>query len=781
MISGRMEKDSNMLLGVTADAPGNPEQGASGSDAGAGSVVREVAFYRSPPSMEHPKFKRRKGQVGRPPVYHDFLVAVGRRLRKFRNRTTPVPRCWHRLSKFPQEVLFLTLAGYSPSYICKVFSDELPMMYPTLSPEGVEYSVKRVMSNARKKLLILDDDLLELLYDFKAGPWAPDAEDWLKEEYWFEEDLEKEAAARKSEVGGPVNPAVEPDSVFAPVGVVGKPDVVPASSVAVAPVAVGSPETVVPVPVPGVDTRSDLEKTREFAAMWALFREMDPGLSAPTAGEIVRGLSVGAAVVLAERSLAPVVEPGPVVPAVAGVPVVDAVTPAVEPVVKVPDRFTDAELVPMHRAACKFFGKRPDLKAAEFARCRQIGYFEALMEFEHRDTFADFEWEVTPEGVFTRLDVEEAKPDEILGLHREGKEETLENSLISQGVAEEVDFSAESGESASEEVVSRVSVTSEEVPVVEAVLDPEVCDWEVRDESYNFLLKREPVPVTTEDVRTFVPIMEGDSYEERFSNWQNYQGDTDGMNLFTCDRERFEMLPNMGVTFEQVYGRMTPNLYVPVLMFEEILEKVYGLDSRTVTSSGKRVQHYANVWNRETALEMAPFYHNDWFLPLNPMRVESRRPRTKEEVPVGYTWVPFLGLMETSVVEECKARMLRGRTFEYESEQIKSLHKRFAQKVHQAVLGRGASNVSRLVYAGVADLGASIQFPLGWDPTRMSKLRHPDLAGSPVWRRSGCPRTEEVIQMLSKIRTHIDPGDINRVCGGPHAEMCKAFRKSLMM
>lgn len=718
-------------------AKGNKIQGTGTSSEGSGGVsVLGKRSYRNPPTLpENSRFRREPGHPGRTPVCHEYLDIARNRLRKFRKNRRPVDLCWNRLRKFPQEVLFLTMAGYSSSYICRVFSEELPNLYKMLSVKGVESSMDWVMKQAREGELRLEVELQEVLSHYGGGPWAEDAEHWMKAAY----------------LGKPAKVI---------------PEVVPVASVDVVSEVVKGPETVVPVPVPGVDTRSDLEKTREFAAMWALFREMDPGLSAPTAGEIVRGLSVGAAVVLAERSLAPVVESVAVVP-----PVVEEV------VVKVPDRFTDAELVPMHRAACKFFGKRPDLKAAEFARCRQIGYFEALMEFEHRDTFADFEWEVTSEGVFTRLDVEEAKPDEILGLHRERKEETLENSLISQGVAEEVDFSAESGESASEEVVSRVSVTSEEVPV----LEPEVCDWEVRDESYNFLLKREPVFVTTEDVRTFVPIMEGDSYEEKFSNWQNYQGDTDGMNLFTCDRERFEMLPNMGVTFEQVYGRMTPNLYVPVLMFEEILEKVYGLDSRTVTSSGKRVQHYANVWNRETALEMAPFYHNDWFLPLNPMRVESRRPRTKEEVPEGYTWVPFLGLMETSVVEECKARMLRGRTFEYESEKIKSLHKRFAQKVHQAVLGRGASNVSRLVYAGVADLGASIQFPLGWDPMRMSKLRHPDLAGSPVWRRSGCPRTEAVIQMLSKIRTHIDPGDINRVCGGPHAEMCKAFRKSLMM
>lgn len=133
--------------------------------------------------MPHPTRVREPGKPGRPVVYHEFLEVVRKRLRRHRNIKKPLLRRWNRLVGFEQEVLFLVMAGYPVNSIRRLFLDELPNLFTSLSHEGAAYSMAKVVQKAKLGNIYLDDSLQEVLSFYKAGPWNPSGESWMKSQY----------------------------------------------------------------------------------------------------------------------------------------------------------------------------------------------------------------------------------------------------------------------------------------------------------------------------------------------------------------------------------------------------------------------------------------------------------------------------------------------------------------------------------------------------------------------------------------------------------------------
>lgn len=146
-------------------------------------VVPSRRALRNPPTLGNPWFRREPGKAGRPPVYHDFLEVARRRLRQYRKNRKRVPIRPDRLHKFEQEVFFLKLAGYSPTFVCRIFQEELPNLFSRLSKEGVQTSMKKAEERARLEMLRLDPELQYVLCQYAAGPWSEDSDQWLKDQY----------------------------------------------------------------------------------------------------------------------------------------------------------------------------------------------------------------------------------------------------------------------------------------------------------------------------------------------------------------------------------------------------------------------------------------------------------------------------------------------------------------------------------------------------------------------------------------------------------------------
>jgi hypothetical protein len=238
-----------------------------------------------------------KRKSGRPVRMHAFLDLLRSRLRKYQK---PHKKDYYTdlVRDFRKDLWFLILAGYPVNSIRVVFALELPNLFGNLSFKGMVTSLQITIKEAKATRIDLDEEYLDLLKNYSAGPWAYNAPDWLRAQYGvpLEEPKSGGKDSRKGKGKGK-------DS--------GK-------DVAGEPAGAKSPE--------------ELGREDAFWTMWSKYKVGCPGAPDPTSEEVSLGVNLGISAILARREAAGVsvgagtVE-APVVPVV-GSGVVSSAVPA---------------------------------------------------------------------------------------------------------------------------------------------------------------------------------------------------------------------------------------------------------------------------------------------------------------------------------------------------------------------------------------------------------------------------------------------------------------------
>ena len=228
-----------------------------------------------PISMNGGKGKRKgKGsRGGRPPVEHKILDAAKSRLLRYRKPEGKASRD-HALFPFRKVVWFLLLASYSPHFVRRFLKGVHEDYYRKLSYKGAVSSVGLIHKEAVAGEILLDRGFQEILKEYRAGPWAHDAPDWLRAQYGV-------PLAEPKSVGKDSRKGKGKDSGK---DVAGSPAVVLGS---------GSGRSL-----------EDFQKEKELCLTWDLLMSRNPSLGPLTPGEITLGIAEGISSILVRREAA---------------------------------------------------------------------------------------------------------------------------------------------------------------------------------------------------------------------------------------------------------------------------------------------------------------------------------------------------------------------------------------------------------------------------------------------------------------------------------------------
>lgn len=211
-----------------------------------------------------------KRKCGRPVRAHAFLDLIRYRLKKFRRRQK-VDYYSDLLRDFRKDLWFLILAGYPVNSIRWIFSSELPKLFSRLSFDGTLTSLKITLEQAEVSRIDLDEEYLDLLEYYSAGPWAHNAPDWLRAQYGV--PLAEPKTGGKNSVSGKKEAEISVLPVEAVVGGSGK-------------------------------SLEDFQKESLFVDSWIKYRASHPGMPDLSPEEMVLGVTQGLSAVLASRALA---------------------------------------------------------------------------------------------------------------------------------------------------------------------------------------------------------------------------------------------------------------------------------------------------------------------------------------------------------------------------------------------------------------------------------------------------------------------------------------------
>jgi hypothetical protein len=196
---------------------------------------------------------------------HAFLDLIRSRLRRIRRRQKPIEYKSDLLRDFRGDLWFLILAGYPVNSIRWIFSSELPNLFARLSFDGTLTSLNATIAEAELSGIELDEEYLNLLEYYSAGPWAHNAPAWLREQYGV--------------------PLAEPKS--------GGKDSRKGKGKESGKDVAGEPA--------GVKTSEEYGREDSFWAMWSKYKAGCPGAADPTSEEVILGVNQGISAILARR------------------------------------------------------------------------------------------------------------------------------------------------------------------------------------------------------------------------------------------------------------------------------------------------------------------------------------------------------------------------------------------------------------------------------------------------------------------------------------------------
>ena len=768
---------------VTGHYPSRPE--------GSGSRGPVSGLSRPPYISE--VLDRKPYSFGRPDVSHHFLDFARMRLGRYVRRQKALPRSRDRLKRFRQELWFLVLAGYSPSLIRDLFQEVLSKAFESLSYGGVVGSIKELVLVAEAGEFLLEEEYCELLEDYKTGPWALDAPDWLRKQYGVplpgEVSSKRDSGKQKGFVDlvsgqgsgqsfEPVvgleqaSPGVQGLAGFLHPGPGGYNEFqllfmeglfkqmmagfggfpVPAGAGGVcaggggtggapgvfSPAGVISPAS----ETGGLSEKSRKEKRAELDEDIASYEE-SRGSLALTPAEYFRALDLGLSVVLAERASGTrPADPGSgdlSVLTKEGLPETPAETSKVvlgggetqalvDPVPKAkPDDSADGGNEPAELPAetgdvlLTKNESAPDQSGVDDGDKSEgdpdgsspdAGSDAGLKDDSDQADEADEDKDlVPPPGNESVENIEYEDDDEatIWGPALAARSPFIADPYSTEAKMKSGAKAPASGvdpgkvpEKNPELGSGKVLDIVESPPVVgsgnPAALVAKVAKTVVLKEFKHELLLRDPKELVWTGHKTFFPKLENlgsATYEDLLACYGEYtEGKRkveEGFELYPLDLSTFQLLSDRGWVWRMVCqllaGKRVKDSLGTLLVLEGIVQRVFGLASGLVDPvSGGRYVQYGPVWTPEKAAEMKAAGVAKWWRSMNPLQVEARRPRTVEDIPPGYAWVPFFGYYSNSVLERARrvydspARMDYG----YEGQDLRKDELDFAEELRTA-------------------------------------------------------------------------------------------------